>query len=150
MADKYGKLLGPKLKARLETYLNCEERTKLVQLEDEIGLSRAMLAEQIVMMSAALEQSDERLKALAISIVRDGINHVADLCTKQSAIARNMSDKVSIEQLGAFVTQLTKIIRDVVQDADTRDRLLYRMNNDLRMPNDPALDTGTTLEICYT
>lgn len=119
MGKYYGVHLAPTLKQRMEEYLNSTERQKQLEIYEEIALSRTMLAEHVALMSVTIVAHQEGKVAAdavttAMSIVQDGVERVARLCSQAAVIEKTLQDKVSAKHLDGFIQSITQVIFEVL------------------------------------
>lgn len=143
MPAVYAKCLMPSLAQRLEEQLECKSREEQLQLFEELALARTFLIENLELMTAARmasqhEDPEVRKKvpphALAEMdmLVRQGINHVAELASKAARIQKDLADVVSVASLGFFVSQMTRVIHKRLTEAGVPDEVVATLASDIR------------------
>jgi hypothetical protein len=140
----YSKHLAPTLAQRLQEFLEDGDRREQLLLYQEIALARAQLT-QALDLAMALDMARERgdasvtveMLVAARSNARSLIDLVADLCTRCAAIEKSMSDKVSVQQLGYFVEQITRVVHRRLGDTPEARQIADDLRGRVKLPYDP-------------
>lgn len=150
----YSKHLGPRLKSALEAYLaapHCEQ----VALYDEIALARAQVSQALALARPVFED-DPRVKvtaemrAMALSVLRDSVDHVMRLVSAASKIEKDAEDKVSIRAVNLFIVQIINAVRSVVGDDEALvRRITDAIDEQVRLPLDRTVPKGVDSNVAF-
>lgn len=151
MPSKYTKVMMPALAARLEAFLGSASHAEQLQIYDEIALARVMLENSIALWSAIEPSTDPRItaemKGAARMDVQRNMDVVTDLCARMARIEKDLSDKVSVRQLGMFVEQIARVIHARLGDSGEADMLIEDLRSQVRLPADPQVDPQIRVQV---
>lgn len=150
MPSAYAKHLMPTLAQRLDEFLGGPQRAKQLELYEELALARTLLTQQIDTLTV-LELAQSRGEVIEVphlvaarQMVKDGLNLVADLASKQAKIEKDLTDKVGVQALGMFVEDITRMIHKRL-GGDTE--VAMQLTEDLmqlKLPG-PGVDPGVRI-----
>jgi len=162
----YSQALGPKLKERLESFLNQPNHTQLA-LYEEIAISRAAANEALKLAFAVFElpekKSTNNARALAAQAVQQAMEHVASLVEKAAKIEAHAGDKVSIQTIDLFVAQMAQIIMRICSKPmgcpscgkehshdKIAEELVLKLKETIRIPTrEASINTNVELQILH-
>ena len=113
----YGKVLGPKLRDRVEELLS-KPHNEQVQLYEELAISRATAAEALLLSSPLWDEEQagrltSETKALMIQTLGQAMDNVKNLVIAASRLEKEAEDKVSTKVLNLIVMQICVAVNEV-------------------------------------
>ena len=117
MPSFYGKVLGPKLRDRVEELLS-KPHNEQVQLYEELAISRATAAEALLLSSPLWDEEQagrltSETKALMIQTLGQAMDNVKNLVIAASRLEKEAEDKVSTKVLNLIVMQICVAVNEV-------------------------------------
>jgi hypothetical protein len=115
----YANHLKGTLRERLEAWATLPHNEQ-VKLYEELALSRSMALEACKLAEKALASGDDKLKLLAGSAMRDAIGFVTETAMAVSKLESMATDKLSLNAIDLYVTQICRVIANHVPEETAR------------------------------
>lgn len=119
---------GTALKTRLEE-LRALDPSRRHSLAEEVDLARIACEKSVRMFEAACmgeQKASPEAQAASLALLRQSLDHVAELVAKAARARRDSLETVDVEQLDYIVDQVIVILNDEVEDHAILDRCKER------------------------
>lgn len=111
-----------------------------IALYEELALSRMCAQQALALATPVLsgEKVDAQTQALTVSLLKDALNNVRDMCIAVSKIEKDKDDRVSLKVVDLFIIQILRAIYRVCGDehAELAVRLEEEITSTVQLPKD--------------
>ena len=136
MPKRYAKFLGVTLRNKIEE-LTSDPHFDQINLYDEIAIARLSATQALKLAEPVLTGSikvKNTTMVLAMSCLRDAMDHVRDVVVAAAKIEHDAGGKVSLRVVDLVIMQVIKAIHEVCDDPVLADLIEKAVRENVRLP----------------